>query len=328
MVNKLRWGIMSTAKIAVNAVIPGIKGSETGEVVAIASRDGVRARETADQLGIPKSHTGYEALLADPEIDAVYIPLPNHLHLEWTIRAAEAGKHVLCEKPLALNAVDAERMVDACAKAGVLLAEAFMYRHHPRYGRIKEIISSGEIGEVRGIHGTFTYNSARNKTNIRFKKDWGGGALYDIGVYPISASRLILGTEPEAVTIHAQISPEYDNVDMMACGLVEFPGSIGLTFDCGMWTSFRNTLEIVGSEGRIEVPEAFKGNQNFFVITSEGNREENQPYLDTYALQADDMARAIWGEKPLRFAPEDAVHNMRVLDACIKSAHHRVRVIL
>jgi predicted dehydrogenase len=160
---------------------------------------------------------------------------------------------VLCEKPIALNAEEAEEMVRACADAGVLLAEAFMYRHHPRYHRIKEIIRSGEIGTIRGIHGAFTFNNSAQSSNVRFHRDMGGGAIYDVGCYPISAARLILEREPEAATVHAFLSPQHDLVDMMASGLVEFSDSVALTFDCGMWAASRNVLEILGRPNRAAV---------------------------------------------------------------------------
>ncbi|GGF96487.1 Gfo/Idh/MocA family protein [Paenibacillus abyssi] len=328
MAKKLRWGILGCASIAIRSVIPGIQESETGEVAAIASRELSKAQETAAKLGIPKTYGSYEELLADDSIDAVYIPLPNHLHMEWTIRAAEAGKHVLCEKPIALNAAEAQRMVEACAAAGVHLAEAFMYRHHPRYDRIKEIIQSGEIGEIRGIHGAFTFNNASNKTNVRYRKDWGGGSIYDVGCYPISAARMLLEAEPEAVTVHALLSPEHDNVDMMASGIVEFPNAVGLTFDCGMWAAFRNTLEVLGTDGIIEVPSAYIGNPNFFVTTKDGRREEQQPELNQYALQADAFTSVVWGDQAAKFASADAVAGMKVIDACLQSAYERKRITL
>lgn len=326
----LRWGILGVAGIAKRSVIPGIKQSQTGIVAAIASRDEAKAQQAANELGIPKSYGSYEALLADPDIDAVYIPLPNHLHKEWTIRAAEAGKHVLCEKPIALDAKEAQDMADACQQAGVQLAEAFMYRYHPRYDMIKEIIRQGEIGEIRGIHGTFTFSNPDDKENVRYKKAWGGGSLYDVGVYPISAARYILELEPEAAAVHAFFSPEHDDVDMMASGLLEFPGHVALTFDCGMWADFRNTLEILGSKGRIEVPRAYLPGTNFgnfHVIDKDGTREIEVPKVDQYALQADDFASRVWGGA-IRFEPEDAVRNMRVIDACLKSARERIRVEL
>ncbi|BBH18934.1 deoxyfructose oxidoreductase [Paenibacillus baekrokdamisoli] len=328
MTRKLRWGVIGCAGIAVGAVIPGIQQSETGEVVAIASREISKAEETAAKLNIPKAYGSYEEILLDKDIDAIYIPLPNHLHMEWSIRAIEAGKHVLCEKPIALNAEQAQRMVDASRAAGVHLAEAFMYRNHPRYERVKEIIASGEIGEVRGMHSVFTFNNAGDSSNVRYRKEWGGGSIYDVGVYPISAARMILGSEPEAVTVHALISPEHDNVDMMASGILEFPGNIALTFDCGMWAAFRNTIEVLGTEGRIEIPEAFVGNPDFLVYTNDGKREEKQPTLNQYSLQADEFALTVWGETSGKFAPEDAIANMKVVDACLTSAYSRTRVLL
>ncbi len=327
---KVRWGIIGCAGIAKRSVIPGIQQSETGEVAAIASRGLDKAKITAEELNIPKAYGSYEELLADPEIDAVYIPLPNHLHKEWTIRAAEAGKHVLCEKPLAMDAREAEEMVDACQKAGVVFAEAFMYRYHPRYNAIRELIKSGEIGEVRGIHGTFTFNNAKDMGNVRYKKEWGGGSLYDVGVYPISAARMILDQEPEAATVHAFFSSEHDDVDMMASGILEFDRGIALTFDCGMWAAFRNEIEIVGTEGRIEVPSAFIVHQNeqdnFHVYTKDGHREVEVPRLNQYALQADAMGRNILDGETLPFASTDAVLNMKVLDACLTSARERRRI--
>jgi len=329
---KLRWGIMGCAKIARKSVIPGIQQSDRGVVAAIASRSEMKARETAAQLGIPKYYGNYEELLADESIDVVYIPLPNNMHKEWVIRAAEAGKHVLCEKPFAMNAGEAEEMVQACERAGVKLAEAFMYRHHPRYNRIREIVESGEIGFIRGIHGTFTYNNAADLANFRNSKELGGGAIYDIGVYPISAARYILGTEPEAATVHAMFSEQHGDVDMMASGLLEFPNKIALTFDCAMWADYRNTLEILGSDGRIEIPSAFVAGpdkpSHFNVIAGGVNHRIEARDVNPYSEQADDLAAAILDGKPQKFAANDAIHNMRVVDACLKSARTRTRVLV
>ncbi|GAB2694430.1 Gfo/Idh/MocA family protein [Paenibacillus thermoaerophilus] len=327
----LRWGILGCASIARRAVVPGIRASRTGVVAAVASRSLDKAEAFAEAAGIPQAYGSYEALLDDPDIDAVYIPLPNHLHKEWTIRAAQAGKHVLCEKPAALNADEAREMVEACRQAGVHFAEAFMYRHHPRYRRIREIIASGEIGAIRGIHGAFTFNNAGDSANVRYRRDWGGGSLYDVGVYPISAARYILGTEPEAATVHAYFSPEHDGVDMMASGLIEFHGSVALTFDCGMWAHGRNTLEILGTEGRIELPSAYVCPPDrpsaFDVVVRGERRTETMPAVNQYALQADDFAEAVWGGAAL-FPADDAVRGMAVIDACLKSARERARVAL
>ncbi|GGJ05488.1 deoxyfructose oxidoreductase [Alicyclobacillus cellulosilyticus] len=327
----LRWGVISTADIGVRAVIPALQQSQYNEVLAIASRSVDRAQETAARLGIPRWYGSYEALLQDPELDAVYIPLPNHLHAAWAIRAAEAGKHVLCEKPIALTADEAARMAAAAAAAGVVLAEAFMYRHHPRYQRILDVIAAGEIGRVWGVHGVFTFNNAHDRGNIRFVRAMGGGSLYDVGCYPISAARLLLG-EPEAVTVQAYFSPDHDDVDMMAFGLLEFPGGRSATFECGMWGDGRNTLQIVGSDGRIDVPHAFlypSREAAAFTVTVRGEtRVEPVPDVNQYVLQADDFARAVFGLAPPRFPADDAVRNMRVLDACLASARERRRVAL
>ncbi|WP_058307730.1 Gfo/Idh/MocA family protein [Gracilibacillus massiliensis] len=326
----IKWGVISTANIAQKAVIPGIKESNTGEVVAIASRNIDNAKDIAKKLDIPNTHGSYEDLLEDPTIDAVYIPLPNHLHKEWAIKAMEAGKHVLCEKPIALNAKEAQEMEEVSRKSGVVLAEAFMYRYHPRYQMIQELIESGEIGEIRGIHGAFTFNNASDKENVRYKKEWGGGSLYDVGVYPISAARMILKEEPQAATVHAFFSEEHDNVDMMASGILEFNHGVALTFDCGMWADFRNQLEILGTEGRIEVPSAFIVNQNetdhFYVHTSNGTREVKVPYVNQYALQADALGESIQTDVSLPYSSEDAHLNMKVLDACLISAEERRRI--
>jgi len=328
---RLRWGILGCAAIADRAVIPAIQASETGELVGIASRNEEKAKAKAEQFGIPKSYGSYEALLADPEIDAVYIPLPNHLHKEWTIAAAKAGKHILCEKPLAMDAAEAQEMVDYCREAGVHLAEAFMYRHHPRVARVKEILASGEIGELRAIRGVFTYNGAANKSDIRQVKAWGGGGIYDVGVYPLSAARWITGAEPEAVTVHALFSPEHDNVDMMASGLVEFKGGVALTFDCGMWATFRNELEIVGTEGAIVLKPAFLPNKENDVIeiTSGGKTRIEGPYgVDAYVAQSDQFARVVRGQEEPAFAAQDAVENLKLVDACLESARKRQRIVM
>lgn len=331
MSRKLKWGILGCASIAKRSVIPGIQLSEMNEVAAIASRNKENAQQTADQLGIPQAYGSYEELLEDPSIDVVYIPLPNHLHKEWTIRAAEAGKHILCEKPLALNAAEAEDMAAAAEAAGVHLLEAFMYRYHPRYDAIKDLMESGAIGDIRGLRGVFTFNNAGDTANVRYRKDWGGGSIYDVGCYPIHAARLLLGKEPNAVTVNAFFSPEHDDVDMMAAGLIEF-GDVSLSFDCGMWAASRNPLEILGTDGIIEIPSAFvtptEGSGNFFITAHGEKKEIYVQHVNAYTEQADQLARAIRNEAPLRFDVQDAVRNMKVIDACLLSAREHTRVVL
>lgn len=333
MNRKLRWGILSTSSIAQSAVMPGIHQSERGEIVAIASRDADKAADVAVEFNIQRSYGTYEELLADENVDAVYIPLPNHLHKEWTIAAAKAGKHILCEKPVALNADEAAEMVDVCQREGVIFAEAFMYRYHPKHARVKEIIASGEIGEIRALHANFTCNNSEDLENVRYKKAMGGGSIYDVGCYPISMARMILGHEPTAATVHAFFSPEHDDVDMMASGMLEFPGSIALTFDCGLWAFSRCYYEVLGTKGSIELPNAFGWERTneppqILVHTSEGSREERGGVMNSFSLEADAFADAVLDGIPLPYSPEDAVNNMKVIDACLHSARTSLRVKL
>jgi predicted dehydrogenase len=329
---KFRWGIMGCAGIVKRAVARGIQESQEGELFAIASREPAKAEEWAREYGIAVAYGGYEALLEDPRVDGVYLPLPNHLHREWTLRAAAAGKHVLCEKPIALDAAEAAEMLAACRQAGVHLAEAFMYRHHPRYGQVKALVAGGELGEIRGMRGAFTYNGAHKPENVRFHREMGGGSVYDIGCYPISAARFVLGREPEAVTARAFFSPRHDGVDMMAAGLIEFPGDVSLLFDCGMWAAHRNTLEILGTEGFLEIPSAFNSlpdaTSNFFVTREGRRREIETPRVNQYAAQADDFVRFARAEAAPLVPAADPLRNMRVIDACLASARTNARITL
>jgi predicted dehydrogenase len=228
MSEMLHWGIVSTANIGVRKVIPATQKAERCEVVAIASRDGERAAETATELGIPRAHEGYEALLADPEVDAVYIPLPNSEHAEWTIAAARAGKHVLCEKPLAMTAAKAEEMVRACATEGVLLMEAFMYRLHPSWESVRELVASGRIGGLRAVQSWFSYFND-DPRNIRNVPELGGGALYDIGCYCINLSRMLFGAEPTA--IEASVTRDETGTDVLTSAILAFDAGVA-TFTC------------------------------------------------------------------------------------------------
>ncbi|WP_054958278.1 Gfo/Idh/MocA family protein [Paenibacillus dakarensis] len=335
MGNKLRFGIMSTAKIARNSMIPGILNSERCEVTAIASRNMEKAAQVAEQFNIKAHYGSYEALLEDPEVDAIYIPLPNHLHKLWSIKAIRAGKHVLCEKPAALNEIDVRQMVDAAREHKVIFAEAFMYRYHPKHARVREIIECGEIGEIRSIHGSFTYNNAKDKGNVRYSREMGGGSIYDVGCYPISAARMIYRQEPRAITAYASYSDEHDGVDMMAHGLLEFDKGLAMTFECGMWTYARCSLEISGSEGRIELPIAFgwermedEAQAQILIHTAKGTREERLGAHNHFSLQADAMASAVLDGVPLPFSPEDAILNMRAIDACMESIRTSSRIII
>lgn len=328
MVRTLRWGILGTAGIAEGAFIPAVQNSERGVVEAIASRNEDKARGMAERMDVGRHYGSYEELLEDSNIDAVYIPLPNHLHKEWTIKAARAGKHVLCEKPSALNAEETAEMLEVCEAEGVLFAEAFMYRYGGKHARVREIIDSGEIGELRSMHGVFNYCSPDDIGNVRFNRSMGGGSIYDIGVYPISAARMIMGSEPLWASAHAFFSPRHDEVDMAASGLLAFRSGVSMTFECGMWSYNRSYFEITGTKGRIELPYMFdwRGNPQIVIDTDRERREEKLHGTDHYVLQADAFARAVFGEEKLLFSPDDALLNMRVVDACLKSARQGCRV--
>src|SRR6478672_4424409 len=247
----LRWGILSTADIARKKVVPGMRRAARCEIVAVGSRDGREARRFADELGIPRAHDSYEALLADPDVDVVYIPLPNHLHREWTIAAARAGKHVLCEKPLALTAADAEAMVEACEREGVRLMEAFMYRLHPSWAAVRQIIASGRIGRLQTVQSWFSYYND-DPRNIRNIAEAGGGALLDIGCYSINLSRMLFGTEPERVEAAILRDPDME-VDVLTSGLLVFPGGGTATFTCSTRSESDQRVHIYGTEGRISI---------------------------------------------------------------------------
>ncbi|WP_223066713.1 Gfo/Idh/MocA family protein [Paenibacillus caui] len=327
---KLRWGVIGCASIAQECVMPAIRKSETGILAALASRSLKKSKDIAEQFGVEKAYGSYGELLSDPDIDAVYIPLPNHLHCEWSIAAAQAGKHVLCEKPAALNAGEAAAMVNAAHNADVKFAEALMYRHHPQLKEIRERIQAGIIGELRLIRASFTCSSVSQTGNIRFHKETGGGALYDLGEYPLSAARWMTGTEPYAVTVYAQYSKAHGGVDMMASGLVEFPGGLSLLFDCGLWAEERRSIELVGSKGRIVMPFAFSGmEQSGYELYRDGEQVESRELpMNAYVLEIDHFGKSVLEGKPLDFPPEDAVANLRLLDACRRSALENRRVVL
>ncbi|QGQ98187.1 gfo/Idh/MocA family oxidoreductase [Paenibacillus psychroresistens] len=319
MNNKVRWGILGAAGIAYKAILPALKVSEFAEAAAIASRNSNKAVTIAEEFGVSQVYEDYASLLKDPNIDAVYIPLPNTLHAEWTIIAAEHGKHVLCEKPAALTATEVRRMTEACERNGVLFAEAFMYQHHPRYERIREILANQEIGVIRSIQARFTYNKTGQTDNIRFQSEVGGGALYDVGCYPIHAARLLLGTEPVAVTCNSSFFAEDSGVDIMTSGLIEFPDGISLTFDCGMLAEPRNHLEIVGDKGRIEIPDAFNCSPHSSEIRIRLNKElelESFGPADHYELQINDFSKKILSGNPLEYQTNDAMLNAAVVEAC------------
>jgi predicted dehydrogenase len=323
----LRWGILSTADIARKKVIPGIQRADRCEVVAIASRDGETARRVAGELGIPRWHGSYEALLADDEVDAVYIPLPNHLHAEWTIAAARAGKHVLCEKPLALDPTEAQGMVDACRVEGVVLMEAFMYRQHPSWQAVHELVASGRIGRLSAIQSWFSYYND-DPTNIRNIRAFGGGALYDVGCYPINLSRWLFGTEPDRVQATITRDPA-SGVDVLTSAVLGFGDAVA-TFTCSIRTETDQRVHVYGTEGRISIgiPFNIPPDRPTEVYLIAGGDPPVAPATevltfataDPYAVQAERFAATILDGAPVPVPPEDAVASLRVIERIFDAA--------
>ena len=318
----LRWGILSTAKIAEQHVVPALHESSEHVVVAVGSRDAERAADWAAANGIPTSHGSYEALLADPEVEAVYNPLPNHLHVDWSIAAIEAGKHVLCEKPLGLDTADAQRLVDAAAQSDVVVMEAFMYRFHPQWLAACEIVQSGAIGEVRTIQTFFSYFND-DPANVRHNPDWGGGALLDIGCYPISQARFVFDAEPERVNGIIERDPTF-GTDRMTSAMLDFGGGRTATFTVATQLDGFQRAQIVGTAGRIEVDIPVNSPKDRPVVvtvrTADGvDRREFGP-VDQYTEQASAFGRAIRSGASAPTPLSDAIANMKVIDAVFASA--------
>jgi predicted dehydrogenase len=327
MTEPLRWGILSTAAIGTEKVIPAIQAASNCRVVAIASRGEASGRAAADRLGIPTVHVGYEALLADPEVEAIYNPLPNHLHAEWTIAAARAGKHVLCEKPLALDAAEAATMIEACDAAGVVLMEAFMYRLHPSWVAARELVAAGRIGRLRFVQSRFTYFND-DAENIRNIPAYGGGALYDVGCYCINSARLLFDAEPEVVGASIDRDPRF-GTDVLTSALLRFPGGHA-TFSCSTQTEPDQRVHAVGDAGRIEIEIPFNippDRPARIFLTAGGDPPVAPatevitfPAADQYQLQAEGFADAVRRGTPPPIPTSDAVDNLRVLEAVFAAA--------
>jgi len=318
----VKWGVLSTANIGIKKVLPGMMQSELCAFEAVSSRDLSNAKEAAAHLGVPKAYGSYEALLADPEIDAIYNPLPNHLHVDWSIKALEAGKHVLCEKPLGLDAKDAQRLLDAAHRYPKLkVMEAFMYRFHPQWIAAKTNVKSGSIGQLKTIHSTFSYFND-NPNNIRNKADIGGGGLLDIGCYCISLARFLFDKQPKRVMGIIERDPEM-NIDRMASGVIDF-GEGASTFTCSTQLSPFQRVQIMGTKGRIEIEIPFNApptqETRIWIHTERGSREIRFPACDQYHLQGEAFSKAILENTPVPTPLEDAIDNMRIIDAIFESA--------
>lgn len=321
----VRWGIISTAKIGAKHVVPALQQGSNIDVVAIASRSSASAEELATLLGIPKRYPSYEELLADPEVDAVYIPLPNHLHAEWTMRAAEAGKHVLCEKPLAMTAAQAQEMVDVCRSAGVKLMEAFMYRLHPTWVRVRELIDEGRIGELRAVQSSFSYFND-DASNIRNKLEAGGGALMDIGCYNVNVSRMLFGSEPTSVLARVRRDPRF-GTDIVTSAILGFEFGGQSVFTCSTQLEDHQAVQILGTEGRIELEIPFNippDRETRVFVTSGGSPPVAPdtevltfPAANQYTIQGELFSQAILDDGPVPTDPIDGVANMAVIEAIL-----------
>jgi predicted dehydrogenase len=325
MTKKIRWGILGVASIATRKVIPGMQKGAWSDIAAIASRDLTRAQAAARELSIPKAYGSYEGLLADAEIEAVYNPLPNHLHVPWSIKAAEAGKQVLCEKPIGLNAAEVVELMRVRDRTHVKIGEAFMVKTHPQWLRVRELIRSGKIGQLKSIITVFSYFN-RDPGNVRHKSEWGGGGLLDIGSYPITLSRWLFGEEPKRVIGALELDPDF-GTDRLASGVMEFSSGHSV-FSCGTQTNYFQRMEILGTSGRlaVEIPFNAPNDRPTHITIADGMaiyggkvELEETPVCDQYTIQGDAFSRAIREDREVPVPLEDALANMKVIDAIFRS---------
>jgi len=322
---KVKWGVLGAASIATRKVIPGMQKGEWSEIAAIASRNLKKAEEAAAKLGIEKTYGSYEELLADGEIEAIYNPLPNHLHVPWSIKAAEAGKHVLCEKPISLTVAEAKTLLEARERCGVKIGEAFMVKTHPQWLRTRELIRKGVIGELRAIVGAFSYFN-RDPQNVRSKVEWGGGGMLDIGCYPITTSRFIFGEEPVRVAGLIERDPDF-RTDRLASAILEFPSGQAV-FTCSTQLVAYQRMQFLGTTGRIEIEIPFNAPPDracrIFIddgrdVFGAGIRIETIPVCDQYTVQGDAFSRAIREGSDVPVPLEDAIGNMAVIEAVFRA---------
>lgn len=327
---KIRWGVLSTAKFGINTSVPAMQQGEYSLVSALASRDIANAQSAADRLAIPKAYGSYEELLADPGIDAIYNPLPNHLHVPWSIKALEAGKHVLCEKPIALSAAEAQNLLNVSKRYPHLkIMEAFMYRHHPQWQAALGLVSEGQIGGLVNVHSCFSYRNT-DPGNIRNQKDIGGGALMDIGCYCVSLSRFLFAGEPKRLAARMESDPTF-GTDRLTSVVMEFDQG-SATFTCATQLAGYQRATIYGTHGWIEIEIPFNAPNDrpcSILVSREGKTEQiSFDIINQYTLQGDFFAQAILEDKPVFTPLEDAVANMRVIDAVFQSAARGEWVLL
>jgi len=335
MNDPVRWGVLGCAKIAINRLLPGMVRARGAKLHAVASRSLNKAREVANKFEAPVAYGSYEDLLADPEIEAVYIPLPNNLHMPWSISAVQAGKHVLCEKPIALNANEAKQMQAAAREADRFLLEAFMYRFTPLMRKAVALVRAGAVGEIRGVHSRFSFKLGEDPTNIRLNPELGGGALYDAGCYSLNIVRLLAGREPLAAWAKL-IHPSGFKVDIGGAGILDFGAGVLGTFTTSIDSRWESYFRVSGTTGILEAPAGFIGREQRPVLrlvaehqpeslelhsSSRGDEGWEIPCepVDAYMLQVEDLCAAIRGERQPLFGAEPLEANMRLIDACFES---------
>jgi predicted dehydrogenase len=319
----VRWGLLSTANIN-RKVLPGMRASDLVELVAVASRDGDRAAQYARENGIPRAHAGYEALLEDPDVEAVYISLPNDGHVPWSRRALEAGKHVLCEKPLTRRAAEVDALFDVAERAGRFLVEAFFWRHHPQTRRLAELVRDGAIGELRLMRAVFSHDATRKPDDVRLQGDLDGGALMDVGCYCISGMRLLAG-EPAAVTGQQVVGG--DGVDVRFAGTLRWDGIVG-TLDCGLDLPDRDELEVIGSEGTLFLDDPWHGRATGIELRRDRVEAIAVEAADSYQAEVEDLSRAIRGDGEPLLGRADALGQARTIEALYRAAEERREVDL
>jgi xylose dehydrogenase (NAD/NADP) len=322
-VRVVRWGVLGGADIALRRVIPAIHAAVANEIAAIASRDLERAREAARQLHIERAYGSYEALLDDADVDAVYIPLPNSLHAEWTIRSAEHGKHVLCEKPMATTVVECTQMVEACRRAGVTFMEGFMYHFHPQYARVRALIDAGAIGEPRVVRSSFCVRMQRSPEDIRYAESLGGGALLDVGVYAIDAVRWLLGADP--VSVSGRTTFDSHNLDLSSAAVLAFADDALATMTCSFVASGGGSYEVLGQLGKITVHHAFAQPANVGARVSwetpEGPGEELfPPNIDQHRLMVEAYSAAILSGQPPPISDDAGIGNIAIIESLRRRA--------
>jgi predicted dehydrogenase len=322
-VEPVRWGVLGAARIALDKVIPSMQEGELSRVVAIASRSTDKARAAAEALSIDRAYDSYAALIDDPDVEAIYNPLPNHLHVPWSIRAVQAGKHVLCEKPIAMTAAEAVELRDAALRADVLVGEAFMVRAHPQWIEARRLVESGRIGGLQLVHGHFSY-PRREVSDVRSRVEYGGGALMDIGCYPITIARWMFGSEPLAAVAAIDRDPEF-HVDRITSGLLRFDRGVA-SFDCGGSMVAHQRMELFGDRGRMQIDLPFtpRATERCRITIDDGPRMSGESVeidaVNQYTLQGDRFSAAIRGVGEVPSSIDNAIANMKVIDALFRSA--------